>query len=218
MNQAMKQRLIGTIVLGCLALIFIPILLDGEGIQEPTPLSVTVPPVPEVTITPLPDPVRPVILSDTDALDINNTTAPDPNTSLTPQITELNPAANSEVNQPETDTAPENAVSPTPATPPEPTTEPRLTTQGLPEGWSVRLGTFGDRANAESLVARLILENYKAYSRPVQSGSQTMLAVYVGPVLTQAEAKSLQEQLTSEQRLKDTVVVQFTIDAPAQEQ
>ena len=215
----MKQRLIGTIVLGCLALIFIPILLDGEGIQEPTPLSVTVPPVPEVTITPLPDPVRPVILSDTDALDISNTTAPVPNTALIPQITEMSPSVNSEVNQPEVDTALENAVPPTtPATQPASATEPRLTTQGLPEGWSVRLGTFSDRGNAEALVARLILENYKAYSRPVQSGSQTMLAVYVGPVLTQAEAKNLQEQLTSEQQLKDTVVVQFTIDAPAQEQ
>jgi DedD protein len=214
LNQAMKQRLIGTIVLGCLALIFIPILLDGEGIQEPTPLSVTVPPIPEVTITPLPDPVRPVILSDTDALDISNTTAPDPNIALTPQITEQSPAVNSDVQQP----AQENAEAPTPVVEPEPATEPRLTTQGLPEGWSVRLGTFSDRGNAEALVARLILENYKAYSRPVQSGSQTMLAVYVGPVLTQAEAKSLQQQLTNEQQLKDTVVVQFTIDAPAQEQ
>src|SRR5688572_13307648 len=160
----MKQRLIGTVVLGCLALIFIPILLDGEGMQEPTPLSITVPPVPEVTITPLPDPVRPVILSDTDALDISNTTAPDPNTALATQITEQSPAVNSDEQQPEADTAQENADPPTPVVEPEPATEPRLTTQGLPEGWSVRLGTFSDRGNAEALVARLILENYKAYS------------------------------------------------------
>lgn len=212
----MKQRLIGTIVLGCLALIFIPILLDGEGIEEPTPVSVTVTPVPEVTITPLPDPVRPVILSDTDALDINNTTAPDPNT-LTPQIAEPASAVIPDATQPDTG-APQETVVPASVAKSEPTTEPRLTTQGIPEGWSVRLGTFSDRGNAEALVARLILENYKAYSRPVQSGSQAMLAVYVGPFLTQAEAKNLQEQLTSEQQLKDTVVVQFTIDAPAQEQ
>ena len=82
----------------------------------------------------------------------------------------------------------------------------------------MRLGTFGDRSNAEALVARLILENYKAYSRPVQSGSQTMLAVYVGPVLTQAEATSLREQLMSNEQLKDAVVVPFTIDTPVQGQ
>ena len=73
-------------------------------------------------------------------------------------------------------------------------------------------------ANAEALVASLILENYKAYSRPVQAGSQAMLAVYVGPVLTQAEATSLQQQLKTSQQLKDAIVVPFIIDAPVQRQ
>jgi hypothetical protein len=45
-----------------------------------------------------------------------------------------------------------------------------------------------------------------------------MLAVYVGPVLTQGEATSLQEQLKTDQQLKDAVVVPFTIDTPVQGQ
>lgn len=216
MNQAMKQRLIGTIVLGCLALIFIPIFLDGEGIEEPAPLSITVPPVPEITVAPLPEPVRPVILSDTDALDINDTAVTTPDLAPPQQLTDLNPAATDAPGQPEADTPQEAPPAAAPVQTAS-TTEPRLTTQGIPEGWSVKLGTFGDRSNAEALVARLILENYKAYSRPVKAGAQTMLAVYVGPVLTQAEAKSLQAELISEQQLKDAVVVQFTIDTSAQE-
>ena len=216
MNQAMKQRLIGTIVLGCLALIFIPILLDGEGVQEPTQLSVTVPPAPEITITPLPEPERPVILSDTNALDISNTTNTDAN--LVPQVTELEPSVSPEASPAEP--VQEDVVTPVqlPTVQPEATTEPRLTTQGLPQGWSVKLGTFSDRTNAESLVASLLLENYKAYSRPVQAGSQTMLAVYVGPVLTQAEATSLRQQLISNPQLKGAVVVPFVIDTPVQGQ
>lgn len=216
MNQAMKQRLIGTIVLGCLALIFIPIFLDGEGVEGPTPLSIAVPPAPETTIVPLPEPVRPVILSDTDALDISNTTTANPD--LAPQVTVSEPDAAPDANPDET---PEEAAPPPPAVEPQPTvaeTEPRLTTQGIPEGWSVKLGTFSDRSNAESLVARLILENYKAYSRPVQAGSQTMLAVYVGPVLTRPEANSLQQKLKADSQFKDAVVVQFTIDTPVQGQ
>jgi len=213
----MKQRLIGTIVLGCLALIFIPILLDGEGMQGPTPLSVTVPPAPQIPTIPLPEPERPVILSDTDALNINNTTAIDPEPA--PQSAAPDAAAGPDVNA-QTAESPEQNLAPSPDVVPqsESTTEPRLTAQGLPEGWSVKLGTFGERSNAEALVARLILENYKAYSRPVQSGSRNMLAVYVGPVLTQAEAKNLQEQLITDQQLTDAVVVQFTIDTPAQGQ
>jgi DedD protein len=214
----MKQRLIGTIVLGCLALIFIPILLDGEGVQEPSPLSITVPPAPEITITPLPEPERPIILSDTNALDITNTT-----TTAVPQALVVSPEANSPapvgadavpapvVEQVERKVEPKTGQQAS-------LTAPRLTTQGLPEGFSVKLGTFGDRSNAEALVASLILENYKAYSRPVQSGSQAMLAVYVGPVLTQAEANTLRQQLLSNPQLKDAVVVPFVIDTPAQGQ
>ncbi len=215
MNQAMKQRLIGTIVLGCLALIFVPILLDGEGVQAPSPLSITLPPAPEITITPLPEPERPIILSDTNALDITDTI-----TTTAPQVTELEPALSPDTNSAEPAQA---DVVPTPAEKPETVqqpsiTEPRLTTQGLPEGFSVKLGAFSDRSNAEALVASLILENYKAYSRPVQSGSQNMLAVYVGPVLTQAEANTLLQQLISNPQRKDAVVVSFVIDTPAQRQ
>ncbi|MES2625767.1 MAG: SPOR domain-containing protein [Pseudomonadota bacterium] len=219
MNQAMKQRLIGTIVLACLALIFIPIFLDGEGVQDPTPLTVNVPPAPEIIVTPLPDPVRPVILSDTDALNINNTTAPDPD--LLPQAPVIEPAEG--VDTSESLTAEQtNVPPPEPEAAPEAdsiaVTKPELNTQGVPQGWSVKLGTFSDRTNAESLVASLILENYKAYSRPVQSGSQTMLAVYVGPVLTKDEASILQARLKNDQQQKDAVVVPFIIDPPAQGQ
>ncbi len=209
----MKQRLIGTIVLGCLALIFIPVLLDGEGVQDPAPVSISAPPRPDTTIIPLPEPVRPVILSDTDALDITNTTVTNPGTATQVTVTEPDPTVDAEPAS-ATDVVPP-AVEQEPVIP---ETEPRLTTQGIPEGWSVKLGTFSDRSNAESLVASLILENYKAYSRPVQSGTQTMLAVYVGPVLTQPEATSLQQELKANAQFKDAVVVKFTIDTPVQGQ
>jgi cell division septation protein DedD len=173
-----------------------------------------VPPAPVITITALPDPVRPVILSDTDALNIENNAPPPPDPGL-PVVTQ-EPAPDAGIDTPAS-VAQDPVIPPSEALP-EVNTEPQLTNQGLPQGWSVRLGTFSDRGNAETLVASLILENYKAYSRPVRAGQQTMLAVYVGPVLTQAEAISLQEQLKAGQQLKDAVVVPFTIDTPVQGQ
>ena len=64
MNEAMKQRLVGAIVLGCLAIIFLPILLDGEGVT-PTAMNTSIPDSP-----PFPEPLeiepqRPEIISDT---------------------------------------------------------------------------------------------------------------------------------------------------------
>ena len=41
----MKQRLVGAIVLGCLAIIFLPILLDGEGVSPPE-MNIAIPTAP----------------------------------------------------------------------------------------------------------------------------------------------------------------------------
>lgn len=225
MNPAMKQRLVGTLVLGSLALILIPLLLDGEGVER-APLSRSIPPAPVFDTTPLPEPERPEILADTLAPS-DSTAEPevvaasdladastDPastaaaSTDTTDSVTET-PAADAV--PPATEPAP--AVTDTAAAeppPPAPAAQsisaPALDSAGLPEGWAVRLGVFGARANADRLQSRLVADGYKAYVRPV--GVST--AVLVGPVLTQNEAVALQTELNG---LKakyqiDSVIVQ----------
>ncbi len=202
MNLAMKQRLVGTIVLGCLALILIPMLLDGEGMVEPLPMVVSMPSAPEINLTPLPEPERPTIIADSLPVDIP---LPDANTVST-EISSTDPALTSDL----------ESAQPTAAQPTLVTT-PKLNTQGLPESWSVKLGTFSDRTNAESLVATLILANHKAYSRPVKADTQNLIAVFVGPVLTPTEAANLQQILAKEYQLNG-IVEQFTIDSPTSAQ
>ncbi len=202
MNLAMKQRLVGTIVLGCLALILIPMLLDGEGMVEPLPMVVSMPSAPEINLTPLPEPERPTIIADSLPADIP---LPDVITGST-NISSTDPALTSDL----------ESAQPTTAQPILVTT-PKLNTQGLPEAWSVKLGTFSDRTNAESLVATLILANHKAYSRPVKTDTQNLIAVFVGPVLTPKEAANLQQILAKEYQLTG-IVEQFTIDSPTSAQ
>lgn len=202
MNLAMKQRLVGTIVLGCLALILIPMLLDGEGMVEPLPMVVSMPSAPEINLTPLPEPERPTIIADSLPADIP---LPDVITGST-NISSTDPALTSDLESAQPATAQPILV-----------TTPKLNTQGLPEAWSVKLGTFSDRTNAESLVATLILANHKAYSRPVKTDTQNLIAVFVGPVLTPKEAANLQQILAKEYQLTG-IVEQFTIDAPTSAQ
>ncbi len=198
MNLAMKQRLVGTIVLGCLALILIPMLLDGEGMVEPLPMVVSMPSAPEINLTPLPEPERPTIIADSLPVDIP---LPDVITDST-EISSTDPALTSDLESAQPNTAQPTLV-----------TTPKLNTQGLPEAWSVKLGMFSDRTNAESLVATLILANHKAYSRAVKTDTQNLIAVFVGPVLTPKEAANLQQILAKEYQLTG-IVEQFTIDAP----
>lgn len=198
----MKQRLVGTIVLGCLALILIPMLLDGEGMVEPLPMVVSMPSAPEINLTPLPEPERPTIIADSFPVDIP---LPDVITDST-EISSTDPALTSDLESAQPTTAQPTLV-----------TTPKLNTQGLPEAWSVKLGTFSDRTNAESLVATLILANHKAYSRAVKTDTQNLIAVFVGPVLTPKEAANLQQILAKEYQLNG-IVEQFTIDAPTSAQ
>jgi DedD protein len=203
LNPAMKQRLVGTLVLGSLALILIPLLLDGEGVERP-PLSGSIPPAPVFDTTPIPEPERPEILADALA-PADSTTDPEAiaEPDLADATTETTSTDSTDPETPATDEAPagttaaptvtETAVAPPPAAEPAPqsVTEPALATTGLPEGWSVRLGVFGSRANADRLLTRLVADGYKAYVRPV--GVST--AVLIGPVLTQNEAVALQTEL-----------------------
>ncbi len=191
MNQALKQRLVGTLVLGCLAIIFIPLLLDGEGLT-PAPIETSIPPAPDLSYQELPPPVRPVIEADADEL-------------LPAAPADLNAAADASdaddvAASTDTSTATSAIPLPVPADRIEPAATiaeatPQRSADGLPAGWTVRLGVFGTLANADKLRACLIASGYQAYSRQQQSDSGTLTRVFVGPVATSAEATALGNQL-----------------------
>lgn len=220
----MKQRLAGTLVLGCLAIILIPLLLDGAGIQPP-PLSANIPPAPQLDNTPIAEPVRPEIAAD----------------SLPPQGTEVGATADTtgantaqplpaiDANEALVPAAPQAAATPAPAepdaleaavaavmarnTPANSDNTPALDASGLPLSYVVRLGSFAERANADRLVSRLLAANHKAYARQVTTADGVMMAVYVGPVLTRDEATTLRQRMASDFQLPNGVVETFTAGA-----
>ena len=188
MNIAMKQRLIGTVVIGCLAIIFIPVLLDGEGVSPPE-MTGSIPDSPPMPVIPVIEPVRPAISSDTVSIaETRAETRAETNTESSRQATN---AGNAQA-------------------PPAPE-RPTLDTAGVPESWTVRLGSFGEKSNAEALVSRLRDQKYKGFSRSLNSSRGLLTGVYVGPVLTESEAGRLQQELAEEFELEG-VVVQFTIN------
>jgi len=62
-NQNTKQRIVGTIVLLALALIFLPLIFDGQGSYQPQ-IASRIPDTPVVPLLNEPLPTRPVILGD----------------------------------------------------------------------------------------------------------------------------------------------------------
>ncbi len=224
MNQAMKQRLAGTLVLGCLAIILIPLLLDGAGIQPP-PLSATIPPAPVLDDTPIAEPVRPEITADRlPAQGTEVAVAADTTAANTAQ-----PLPAIDANEALVPAAPQAAATPAPAepdaleaavaavmarnTPATSDNTPALDASGLPLSYVVRVGSFGSKENADALVARLLAAGHKAYARQVSTANGAMTAVYAGPVLTREEASTLRQRMVTDFQLRDGVVETFTAGA-----
>lgn len=193
MKQATKQRIVGTIVLLALGLIFLPIIFDGQGSYQPSVTS-RIPPAPEVPILPEPQPSRPQIQIEETALLGESDSSPE---------AEAEQAAEETLEE-SLQEAEEVAVVES-----EPTFQrevPSLDENGLPQGWSVRLGTFANAANAENLLNRLLEAEYKAYSRLITANESTMTAVFVGPWLERGRVEQFQQELQDRFQLNGMIV------------
>ena len=92
----MKQRLVGTVVIACLAIIFIPILLDGEGVSAPE-MTATIPESPPMPVVPVIATQRPEISPDTvtspqDANTLSDQANASTDTPPAPELPSLNTA------------------------------------------------------------------------------------------------------------------------------
>lgn len=196
MKQGTKQRIVGTVVLLALALIFLPMIFDGEGSYQ-TPLSSRIPEPPVITLLPEPAPLRPVLA-------IPNPSAAD----VAEEIAELAPAAATI----EPAEIPVGNVAEVVISEPVFNREvPELDPNGLPQGWSVQLGSFADASNASNLLQRLLGADYRAYTRPVPGNGGRMTAVFVGPWLERELAADYQKRLQDEFQLSG-LVVRFEVE------
>ena len=202
MEQTLKQRLIGAVVLVSLAVIFIPIILEGPD-DEWTPRSHSLPDKPQLDyrsdmdlVLPAPTQVDEQAGAAEVAVEIEDT-----------QVTS---------EQPVTETVKPVAVPPTPATKPvksEPSTKPLAKPAPVAapvskslKGWFVQVGSFGHEMNAKGLQDRLVASGFKTQLQEVAIGNKYAYRVLVGPSATRADAEKLAASLKSGQQLKGMVV------------
>jgi len=189
LNQATKQRIVGTFVLLTLALIFLPIVFDGQGSYEPAMTS-RIPDPPQVAILPEPVQSRPVIIAETER---------------EAELTAPGHEAASAADPPEAEAAPES-VAVTTSEPVFSRDVPQLDSAGLPQAWVVQLASFADVDNARNLLARLQGAGYKAYIRRVVGDQGERSRVLVGPWVVRARADETQTQLQRQFQLAGMVV------------
>ncbi len=207
-SRGRKRRVVGTIVLLALALIILPQLFDGEGSYQPQVQS-RIPERPIITLLPEPQQVRPAMVGDSQSPSIS-AEAQDESTepSLSTEAS-LSTQASMPTGRAVSDNASEPAEVSSEASATTVSTEtasrPTLNASGLPEGWVVQLGTFGDIDNASKLLADLLTKGYKAYERRSVRDAREMSTILVGPVIDRAEADRLLAELAAALDLKPLI-------------
>lgn len=164
MNQGLKQRLVGTLVLLALAVILTPVLFNF-GERPAVDTRSQVPPPPSIEPVPFSEPQRPTDIPERDEAELF---WPEEAEELTEPL-ETAPAA--VANEPEP-----SAVNPV-----DPAAVPA-------DAWVIQVGTFSEQAGADALLQTLLTDGYKAYHRSQFRNGTEWHLIFVGPVLSRTEA------------------------------
>lgn len=191
MDDKLKQRLIGALVLVIAAVVFLPMLLSGQ--DETVSVEVQVPAQPDMSSQPI-APAAPIELPAPEPV-AGIPVAGTPEAEVIALVPEQAPAA-APVESPPAVPAPE------PVAPPAPASEP-VAGQG---DWVIQLGSFSAAANADGFKQKLLEQGYNAYTVSASADGKTITRVYVGPVLDRASANRLRDELDRRQGTKGFVV------------
>jgi DedD protein len=207
MDQMLKQRLIGAIVIISLAVIFIPMILEGPD-DELSPRTQDMPPPP--TIDYQSEVALPVPAESSEPAESPAAPVTEQEVSAIPESSTPQPAAvTSQAEVPVKQTGPvESAIKPKSdiAKQPSSKTTPKAATALTQGGWILQVGSFSQQANALSLRDRLKKSGYLVSVQDVNGAGGTIHRVLIGPVSDRKAAEQLQDKLAREQKLKAMVL------------
>lgn len=181
MDDGLKQRIVGAIVLVAMAMIFVPMLFDdtvNNGAADETQIPAP-PKSPELANI---EPEK--IAEHMPAIK----TANDQQQQVWKEQDQTSTAFDEEEPAP---------VEPVTSATQMPTPDSvKIASTGLPESWTLQVGTFGDKKNAQALSEKLIQKGYQSYVREIKDdkGGSTF-KVYVGPDVQRAHLQETMKKL-----------------------
>lgn len=165
MASAFQNRLVGTIIVIALAVIFLPELLDGEKHRKQDRFESFPPPPSMQQLQPAaPFPAEDVNRAVTKQIEIVDDVAVDESGEIAPTS--------------------DSAASPMPEMPQQVSSKPALSA-----GWVVQLGSFRHQKNVNLLLHKLEQAGYRTFTRPIQTSSGRLTKVFVGPDIDRQSLK-----------------------------
>ncbi|WP_285259623.1 SPOR domain-containing protein [Halopseudomonas bauzanensis] len=198
MDEGLKQRIIGALVLIVAAVVFLPMLLSGQDETEQVQVDVPEPPVldeREIAAAvppslPEPAPVPEIPQSAAESAEESAVTPLPDTASIEPVPVVTEPVA------PVAEPAPEPAPAEQPAA-------PAPTTSG---GWVIQQASFSSVENAEGFRKTLAGQGYNAYTRSAQTDGKTIVRVYVGPLESREAAARVRDELQRRHQNKGLIL------------
>jgi len=202
MNPIIKQRLVGTLVLLALGVVFWPIIFVEPEVSSPITLE-PMPPRPGIDETPLRRPQLPQAVVDSDL------TAP----SVDPEFQSAADEAT------RIDTAPDDGdVDGSLGSLPDARTaddlEPRSEApqpvqrdeQGFARAWVLQVATVSSEERARQLVDALQGRGYEAFSRRFTLNDKVLWRVQIGPKLEQARLTAIKPDIDRSLKVNSTIL------------
>ena len=181
MDRALKERIIGAVVLVLVAVLVVPVFLDGPpGEQEIISESVALPGQSDQksqTVVLNRDRTEPVPTT-------GNGTQAQPKPAPVKSTRESEPRPQQPVAQP--------AAQPPAQDEPKQSPPQNESTTGM---WAVQLGSFGNQENAERLVSELRKQGFAAFRSKLTTNSGELHRVRIGPQEDRDRAEDMAAQL-----------------------
>ena len=217
MNDILKQRLVGALILVALGVVFWPIIFVEPG-SQPAEEQRRMPPRPQVDSSPIEPPdqvgLRPTIAvaarQDTAEVEVADPEpepepepepAPETLASALPQVGTADPAPSAPV--PAATEPVQPADVPTRSTAPE---KLALDKQGVPIAWILQVASVSAADKAEQLRQQLLAKDRKAYTRKIRSNGKELYRVYVGPKFERAQLERLKTDIDREFGVSSMIV------------
>lgn len=202
MNDILKQRLVGALILVALGVVFWPIIFVEPG-QRMTTEAGRIPLPPSIDTTPIEPP-------DQDGLRASPEWVPDPGD----EPEEVAPEPVDELTDPPGPTAdpvadlsaPAQVPADAPATRASAPEQPTLDSKGIPVAWILQVASVSSIAKAEALRDRLLAMHEKAYVKKIERGENDLYRVYIGPNFERAQLEKIQADIDSSFGVRSMIV------------
>lgn len=205
MEDGLKQRLVGALVLLAVGIIFVPLLFEPENRPRVDRTS-QVPAAPKIQPMQVDEPTRNPEIEPIKSADQQYHLLPEdleePERATTHQA--------AEAEQPD-EPIPNASQSPSTdlvAKQPEPNRQ-ILDKNGIPKAWLVQVASFNSEDRAAALRDKLLKDDFPAFTRSFDTSKGKVTRVYVGPKISRDKASGLKQTLDKSLKI-DSLIVSFS--------